>query len=861
MPGTNLTRDEARTRSDLVRVESYDVHLDFSAGGDTFDSVTTIRFAATAPGASTFVDLIAPRVREITLNGAALDPEAVYADGRIALDRLAEHNEVRVAADCAYMNTGEGLHRTVDPVDGRTYLYTHFEVPNARRLYATMEQPDLKASFAFTVTAPSGWVVLSNSATPEPVPAAAPGVSTWQFEPTPPISTYITAVIAGEYHIVHDQYTAPDGQLIPLAVACRQSLARYLDADNIFEFTKQGFDYYLGRFGHAYPFAKYDQIFVPEYNIGAMENVGCVTVVEGHLFRSRVTDAQRLGRAGTLLHELAHMWFGDLVTMRWWDDLWLKESFATYVAVRCLAEATRFTSAWTTFANDDKAWGLAQDQLPSTHPIVANIRDLDDVSLNFDGITYAKGAAVLKQLVAWVGDDEFFAGMRHYFNRHAWGNTSLTDLLDALEKTSGRDLGAWSREWLETAGPNTLRPDFTVDDEGRFTSFAVLQEAPAAYPTLRSHRIAIGGYDQHDGRLVRTHRVELDIAGPRTEVADLVGRARPAVILLNDDDLTFATIRLDADSLATLSTAPGIGAFVDSLPRALCWAAAWDMTRSAELSARDYLRLVLGGIATETDIGVVEVLLAQMRAVLDSYVAPGHRAEAAATASAAARTHMYAAAPASDLQLAWVRFFVRSSRRDEDLDLIAGLRDGVTALDGLEIDTELRWALVGALARGGRLDAADVEAERARDNTTTGNQYAAGVLAAFPTAEAKAHAWASVIDRDDLPNRTQEKVIGARPDRVGGGFAQTGQVELLRPYAERYFEVVRDIWASRTTEISRTIAYGLFPRYLVDQWTLDRTDAFLAQEMPAALTRVIREGQADVARFLAAQRRDARTSR
>src|SRR5262245_6325345 len=474
-----------------------------------------------------------------------------------------------------------------------------------------------------------------------------------------------------------------------------------------------------------------------------MENVGCVTFAESFIFRSRATQAARQSRAEVILHELAHMWFGDLVTMRWWDDLWLKESFATYLSVRCLAEATRYRDAWTGFAGEDKAWALRQDELPSTHPIVANIRDLDDVALNFDGITYAKGAAVLKQLVAWVGPDAFFAGARRYFEDHAWGNTTLADLLSALEKASGRDLSAWSREWLQTAGPNALRSSFTLDDGGRFSSFAIEQDAPvltgdAPAGPARSHRVAIGLYDHTPTGLERVERVELDVVGPNTAVPALVGMSRPALVLLNDDDLTYARIRLDDASLDTARTA--IGTLAESLPRAVCWAAAWDMVRSAELGARDYIAMVLGGIDRETEIGVVEMLHANVMTALMSYVDPAARAATTAAVAFAARERMATGEPGGDVQLAWTRLFCRVATSDDDLALAAALRDGSGNVDGLVVDTDLRWALVGTLVRAGRLDSDDIESERRRDNTTAGNENAAGALAARPTADAKATA-------------------------------------------------------------------------------------------------------------------------
>ena len=859
MPGLNLTRDEARQRASLLAVSSYLVDLDFTGGGDTFVSVTTIRFTAAEPGAATFVDLVADRVRQITLNGSPVEPSAAYADGRVQLDGLAAGNEVRITADCAYSNSGQGLHRTIDPADGRTYLYTHFEVPDARRLFATFEQPDLKASFTFTVTAPAHWTVLSNSPAPQPEPAATPGQAVWRFAPTPPISTYITAVIAGEYHVVHDAHTTPGGQVIPMTVGCRASVAGHLDADRVLDITKKGFDYYIERFGRPYPFAKYDQVFVPEYNLGAMENVGCVTINERFIFRSRATAASYQSRAEVILHELAHMWFGDLVTMRWWDDLWLKESFATYVSVRCLAEVSDWP-VWTEFAGSDKADALRQDQLPSTHPIVADITDLQDVGVNFDGITYAKGAAVLKQLVAWVGPDEFFAGARNYFEAHEWGNTTLADLLGALEKTSGRDLAAWSRQWLESAGPNTLRPRFALDADGRLTGFEVLQSASPAHPTLRSHRLAVGLYSLTGAALVRTSQVRLDVSGPVTAVPQLTGTARPDLILLNDDDLSYARIRFDDASLATLRG--HIGDFADSLPRALCWTAAWDMVRNAELPASEYLELVLSGIGGETSIGLVEVLHGTLLTAVGRFVAPARQQAAQASVAAAARSHLLAAAAGSDLQLAWARLFTMVAACAEDVELIRAIHQGTRLIDGLTVDFELRWALAAALVRAGQLDAAGIEAEVAKDRTTMAVQYAAGALAARPTAAAKAGAWATVTGPASPPKQTLDAICGGRRSPAGLGFAHAAQAGLLRPYVGKYFDALPGIWSGRTQEYALSFVRGCYPRLVIDPETVRATDEFLSCAAPVpALRRLLLEGRDDVIRALAARELDEQPQR
>ncbi|MGP3969011.1 aminopeptidase N [Streptomyces sp. 6N223] len=854
MPGTNLTREEARQRARLLSVDAYEIALDLSGAqqGGTFRSATTVRFTAREAGAS-FIDLIAPEVSEVVLNGEALSPAEVFADSRIALPALAEGpNELRVVADCAYTNTGEGLHRFVDPVDQQAYLYTQFEVPDARRVFACFEQPDLKATFQFTVTAPEGWTVISNSPTPEPRDAV------WRFEPTPRLSTYVTALIAGPYHAVHSTWEGED-RSVPLGIYCRPSLAEHLDAEALFAVTRQGFDWFQSTFDFPYPFAKYDQLFVPEFNAGAMENAGAVTIRDQYVFRSKVTDAAYEMRAETILHELAHMWFGDLVTMEWWNDLWLNESFATYTSIACQAHApgSRWPHAWTSFANQMKTWAYRQDQLPSTHPIMAEIRDLDDVLVNFDGITYAKGASVLKQLVAYVGTDEFFRGVQAYFKRHAWGNTRLTDLLTALEETSGRDLKAWSRAWLETAGINVLRPEIAEGADGTITSFAIRQEAPAlpagatGEPVLRPHRVAVGLYELDGGALTRTERIELDVDGELTEVPQLAGRPRPALVLLNDDDLSYAKVRLDPASLAVVTE--HLGGFTESLPRALCWASAWDMTRDGEMATRDYLSLVLAGIGRESDIGVVQTLHRQVKLALDLYADPAWRGTGLARWSAATVDHLRSAAPGSDHQLAWARAFAATARTEEQLDLLAGLLEGTETIEGLVVDTELRWALLHRLAATGRAEEKAIAAELERDATAAGERHAASARAARPTPEAKAAAWAQVVEAakgEELPNAVQEAVIS--------GFVQTDQRELLAPYTEKFFAALKGVWESRSHEMAQQIAVGLYPAVQVSRATLEATDEWLHEAEPTpALRRLVTESRAGIERALNAQAADA----
>ncbi|WP_159603843.1 aminopeptidase N [Agromyces humi] len=846
MPGENLTRIEAEERAALVTVHDYDVVLDVTTGPEVFRSQTTVRFAATE-GASTFIDAITAAVHSVTLNGVALDPAEVSDGVRITLSGLAAENELVVVADGRYMHTGEGLHRFVDPVDDEAYLYTQFEVPDSRRMFAVFEQPDLKAAFRFTVTAPAHWEVVSNSPTPEPVDAHD-GAKTWAFEPTPRISSYITALIAGPYAVVRDELTSADGRTIPLGVFSRKSLSQFLDADYIFEKTKQGFEYFEAKFGVPYPFAKYDQLFVPEYNAGAMENAGAVTFTEFYVFRSKVTDAVRERRVVTILHELAHMWFGDLVTMKWWNDLWLNESFAEWASTIATAEATEWTEAWTTFNSMEKSWAYRQDQLPSTHPVVATINDLEDVLVNFDGITYAKGGSVLKQLVAWVGVDAFFQGVSAYFQKHAWGNTTLADLLAELETASGRDLSDWSGLWLETAGVNTLRPAIETDDDGVITTFAVLQSATDEHPTIRPHRLAIGFYNLTEGKLVRDHRVELDVDGERTEVAELVGLRRPDLVLLNDDDLAYAKIRLDEAShgiaLANLSE------IESPLARALVWSSVWDATRDGETRASDYLALVLGNIASETESTTLRIVLANAVLAASAYVAPERRAEARRSLADGFWRLAQEAEGGSDAQFQFVMNFAAIAEAGSHVDQLAALYDGSLELDGLEIDTDLGWELLIALVAAGRAGDAEIDERLAGDNTATGQQSAAHARAAIQTIEGKERAWASLIDVDTATNTVVRE--------TAEGFLRANDPALLEAFVDRYFAMLERIWDERSYAIAEKLVDGLYPSPLANRALADASRTWLdAHPDVPALRRLVIERLAGVDRALVAQERDA----
>ncbi|MFD7009663.1 aminopeptidase N [Rhodococcus jostii] len=866
MAPPNLTREQAAERARLLTVDNYLIELDLTDGTgqpgvettiqpgvETFSSRTTVTFGAT-PGASTFVDIVAARVHSATLNGSPIDVSDYDESTGITLTGLAERNELVVEADCAYSHTGEGLHRFVDPTDDAVYLYSQFETADAKRMFACFDQPDLKATFDVHVTSPADWKVISNSATVETV-AAEPGRHI--FRTTPKMSTYLVALIAGPYAEWTDNYSDEHGD-IPLAIYCRASLGKHMDSERLFTETKQGFAFYHRNFGTPYAFGKYDQLFVPEFNAGAMENAGAVTFLEDYVFRSKVTRASYERRAETVLHEMAHMWFGDLVTMRWWDDLWLNESFATFASVLCQSEATEYTNAWTTFANVEKSWAYRQDQLPSTHPIAADIPDLAAVEVNFDGITYAKGASVLKQLVAYVGLDPFLSGLRDYFRDHAFDNATFDDLLGALEKSSGRDLSDWGAQWLKTTGLNILRPEFDVDADGKFTRFAVLQSgaAPGA-GERRVHRIAVGVYDDRDGKLVRTKRVELDLdATERTDVTELVGVERGQLILVNDDDLTYCSLRLDPDSLAT--AIDRIGDIDEPLPRTLVWSAAWEMTRQAELKARDFVALVQRGIGAETEVGVVQRLLMQAQTALHSYAEPEWSKEHGWPDFANRLLELAREAePGSDHQLAFVNALAGAQLSAWHTEVLQELLDAApetVGLPGLVVDTDLRWRLVTALAGAGEIDAEGIEtpfidAEAERDPTAAGARNAAAAATVRPQAAVKEQAWNRVVGDDSVPNITARSIIGA--------FAGHGQSEILAPYVARYFADIPAVWERRSSEVAQTVVVGLYPSWSISEESVAAADEFLAGDHPPALRRLVVEGRAGIVRSLAARKFDA----
>jgi aminopeptidase N len=844
VPGTNIKQAEAIERSALVKVKSYRIDLDLTTGAENFRVITTISFAGLKPGASTYIDCVGSKVISASLNGVDFDPN--FDGETIYIPEIAAENVLVIEHDGVYSNTGEGLHRFVDPVDNEVYLYTQFETGDARRMYACFDQPDQKATFTISTITPKHWEVISNYGI-ESTKGLDGDRKFIQFAQSQVISTYVTAIVAGPYTSVHDEYKGE--KTIPLGIYARKSFFQYVDAENIFEVTKQGFAYFEKTFGLAYPFGKYDQIAVAEYNWGAMENVGCVTFHEDVLiFRSKVTERNYVSRATTIHHEMAHMWFGDLVTMKWWDDLWLNESFAEWASYQSVSESTKYKQAWTEFNSLRKNWAYRVDQLTTTHPIATEMVDLDAVRTNFDGISYAKGASVLQQLVAHVGRDNFIKGLRLYFAKHAFGNTTLKDLIDQLEAASGRDLTPWVSTWLRTAGVNTLRPVIEVSGD-TYASISIQQEVPTmplGSTELRSHRLHVGLFDIVGDKLTRRTSVELDVEGALTEVKALASAKVADLVLINDKDQTYAKLRFDHRSIATMKS--HLGSLDDSLARGLIWASLWDSCRDGELSATDYVTIALNALKSESDISIVSATLMQIDTAIWAYANPTKRDALRAHVGQSVEALLDASAAGSDHQMAFARAFANFAFTPAHYDRIKAILDG--SINGLVIDAEIRWYIFICGVKRGLFGPADIQAESKKDETAHGKQYTARANASMPSKDAKLKAFNS-ITTDNLSNTIHSYTCL--------GFNENIHHDVLADFVDPYFDSMLKVWETKGYEIAETTATLLFPTWVITPETLAKTEHWLnvtGKDAAHSLRRAITEGRDAMARALKARSAD-----
>ncbi|MEU6401857.1 aminopeptidase N [Streptomyces sp. NPDC046985] len=825
-----LTRDEAQTRAQLLDVQHYAVDLDLTVGEDVFDSLTVIRFTVRAgqDGTDTFVELKPAALRSAALDGQSLDPAALTGS-RLHLKGLApgEH-ELRVDARMRYSRTGEGMHRFTDPADGETYVYTQLFLDDVQRVFAAFDQPDLKAVFDLTVKAPEDWTVLANGV------AEHTGDGVWKAAATPPLSTYLVAVAAGPWHSVRTEHRG-----LPFGLHCRRSLAPYLDADadEILDVTRACFDRYHEKFDEPYPFDSYDQAFVPEFNAGAMENPGLVTFRDEFVYRSAVTDTERQTRAMVIAHEMAHMWFGDLVTLTWWDDIWLNESFAEYMGFQTTAEATRFTDTWTQFGVSRKSWGSDADQRPSTHPVAPEaVDDTASALLNFDGISYAKGASALRQLVAWLGEKDFLAGINTHFRRHRFGNASLADFVDSLASATDRDVHAWAEAWLRTTGVDTLTPRL---DSGADGGCALTVDHHGSRP----HRVAVGLYDQDltdEGRLMLRGRPGLDV--PQTAPHPL-GR-RPALLLLNDGDLTYAKVRFDPESFQAVRQ--GLSGLPDPLTRAVVWNALRDAVRDGDLPAAAYLETARAHLPRETDLALAEAVLAfAHRHVADRYLTAEERPAALATLASLCRDLIRRTEDGDNpgLRLIAVRKAVDVAAQPDAL--AAWLADG-TVPGGPELDPELRWRVLARLAVLGAADEAAIAAELRRDPSAAGQEGAARCRAALPDPEAKQAAWQAMFGADEDADLSNYLFTA-----TAQGFWQPEQAALVRDYVPRFYTDAVSVAARRGPAIARAAGQWAFPAHAVDDAHLRLGEACLREGGPVpALRRTLVDQLDDLARAL-----------
>ncbi len=840
-----LSRDEAHERSQIVPSAEYRVFLDFTGDGDTFRSITTIEFNSPAR-ADTFVDLVGD-VRRIDLNGRELDP-GIHRDDRIHLTDLAPSNVLTVEADCQYRTTGSGVHRFVDPETDEVFLYTQFAVDDARAAFAVFDQPDIKGTFAFTVVAPDHWEVVSNTRAPEPAPSVTPGSRMWDFPPTVPLPCYATAIVAGPY--VYEEATLASAKgVIPARVYGRPQLREHFAADRLFADTQLGIELYEKIFEAEYPYDSYDQIYVPQFNFGAMENAGCVTISEeAYLFRTRVPASQLEGRTVVVLHELAHMWFGDLVTMQWWDDLWLNESFAEFVATFAAHEVTEWADAWVTFGAQRKSFAYVQDQLPTTHPVLSDVPTVDAVAGTFDMITYAKGASALRQLAATLEPPVFFAGVAAYVRAHHHGNATLADLFAELRATSGRDLSAWSRAWLETPGVTTLSAHIDTDDAGVISRLSVTEEVPAG-AIHHPHRLRIAGYVLGDSGLEREWVVDADVDGERTEIPQAAGMVRPDLLLLNEDDLTYAKVRLDSRSLATART--HISNLASPMAQYLVLDALWHMCRDGELSARDYVDVALAALPSLANSQVVASHAANIATAIRLYTPPEAAINLAEQTADALWEILRGIEPGSDRQLHLLRAFAGLATSEAHADRIEALLSGDEELDGLPIDSELTWDLVTALAVCGRADESFIDERLAGDPGAAGERHAARARAAIADLDAKRRAW------DLLARPTDGLPANATAYEIAQGLGKARDASLMAPLFADMLASMRPTFESMDAFMAmRTLTYA-FPTYLagrvpdldvqLQKWLDENSDA------PSVLIKIVTDGLDQVRRALRAQ--------
>jgi len=824
----NLTRLEAGARSALIDVTGYLLELDLDQGATTFESSSTVRFRCAEPGASTFLDVKPQLLHRATLNGVEIDRSGFDGE-RIALTGLAAENEVVVTATMRYSNDGQGLHRAVDPADDRHYVYGHSFLDAAPRVFACFDQPDLKAPYDVRVTAPAEWIVLGNGA------ATRTGQGGWALATTKPLATYFFTVCAGPYVSVLAEH---DG--IPLGVHARASLREPLErqAEQMLTITRQSFDYYHSLFAIRYPFGEYHQVFVPEFNAGAMENPGCVTLRDQYVFRGATTHDEVLTRSSTISHEMAHMWFGDLVTMRWWDDLWLNESFAEYMAHRTLDEATEFTDSWVDFSMARKPWGYAAERTPSTHPVAGSpAPDAQSALQNFDGISYAKGAATLRQLIAYIGDAAFIAGIGDYLRSHAYGNAALADFLGAMERASGKDLQGWADAWLRTAGLDAISVQ-TAMDQGSVTSATVRRIPPAAYPADRPHSFDVAGFSSG----TEVFRVVTTLERDETALPELEGKRATNMVIPNAADLTWANIKLDA---ATVAAAPTeLSAVPQAQARAVVWTALIDGVALTEIDPRQLLAVLATSWAGESSESIINRVGLQMSMrIIPQFIPESEQSGAYAVMAKAAASMLAQSEPGSSRALVAARYVAISSA---DEDLLRRWASGEQLPKGLDGDSDFRWLVLGSLARRGAIGPAEIDAALDQDHTMQGSLKSLQAKASAPDASAKEWAWEQITGEHGRSNYEL--------NALATGFWEASDQDVLRPYVARYFSDVPALAGRVGEDALARVAALAYPSRVVEASTAEQSAAALQRsDLTASVRRAIVDADSQLREALASR--------
>lgn len=836
----NLLYSEALERAETVSNVSYKIYLDLDNGLDSFLCSSEIEFDA-KNGNETFLNFDGNKILSIELNGETISVNN-YDNYRILLSPLKPHNKVIVKGVCKYQNTGVGLHKFIDPVDKMVYLHTQFEPFDAHKVFACFDQPDIKASFEMKVNAPKGFIVISNSK-PIKKPDSVNGEynsGIWEFAKTDKISIYLTAIVAGNYKGFTDKYKDID-----LGIYARRSLLKYVDHNELFKLTKDGLAFYENKLQTPYPFDKYDQIFVPGFNAGGMENVGCITYNEAYIFRTEVTNARRFARADVFLHEMSHMWFGDLVTMKWWSDLWLNESLATYMSPLAIENVTEFKNAWALFSIKTKYGAYVQDEMPTTHPISSEVPDTNATRVAFDSITYNKGGSVLKQLVAIVGEDTFFNGIKNYLQKYAYTNPTLSDFIGELEIASGKDLSSWSYEWLETSGVNKVRLNTNyIDCEmGKcLNNVSLLQEKDNSSGIFRNITMDVGLLDFKNDTISLVDKVKVNISNNKQLIDTLERRRAPYIIMPNYDDYAYAKVKLDNISLNnTINT---LSQIEDDLIRTMGWNILWDAVRDAELSSGKWTDIILNHIDAEEDPTVLQTLLSRTLTVLNQYASKNNRTLYVEKIYNKSKNIMESNKN-SEIKLSWFNTFVNTAESQGSLNYLNEILNGEKNINGIKLDEDKRWQIVIQLASKGVIDEAFIDSELQKSLNDFTKRYALTAKAALPNYEKKLWAWKSILEDKGIDNYDMSALID--------GFYVTGQDELLKPFAEIYGEAIEYAWKYRTADEALTITNGLYPSTIVEPYVLDIADKALSMDLPDEAKRTIMERKADTERALKAQ--------